>query len=174
MALGTDDEILHRVLEGASLGHRVTELASYAAREVELAPSDVPSGSRLGGPPVLPAEHAWPAHRWSHAEVATWPDYARDELGLARANGWVVDEKDHVAMPLLFVGVLDTSALHAAAPQLPRDGALHLFASVGTMLPDESLPGRIAAAVIHAPIGPERTHPPQPEPPLQGVQTLVA
>jgi Domain of unknown function (DUF1963) len=184
LPLSHDDPMLAARLEGLGLSRHARELAPHATAVVRLVPTEKESSSRLGGAAILPPDVEWPAHRFSHEEIDTWPSWAREELEQARANGMVVDEPDHVALPLRYLGVLDFAALAAVAATVPCPvdrhfpvtGLLSLFLSSATSLADDVLPHRVAAAAILAPSRApvtHRQHPRQPEPALDGVLHLV-
>jgi hypothetical protein len=88
--------------------------------------------SRIGGTPDLPRNVAWPRHRWTREETATWSDFLQKELAEAIANGIVIEEDDHVALALTFVAQLDLAALAPHQEVLPRRGHLWFFAEQST------------------------------------------
>ncbi|MEJ7598720.1 MAG: DUF1963 domain-containing protein [Kofleriaceae bacterium] len=90
--------------------------------------------SRLGGAPDLPPGMAWPRHRWSRAEIETWPTWAKDELAVAIESEHVVVEGERVALALPFVAQLDLAELAPLQDTLPRTGHLWLFADQSSTL----------------------------------------
>src|SRR5512144_2953635 len=105
--LSPDHPLLLSALEATGLAHRARVLAPHASVGIELAPTGEETGCRLGGEALLPEGASWPVHRWSRDEIARWPSHARDEVEKAIAEGQVLVEPEHVAMPLRFLGTID-------------------------------------------------------------------
>ena len=106
-------------------------------------------GSRLGGAPDLPAGVAWPRHRWSRAEIETWPAWAKEELAAAIASRHVVVEGERVALALPFVAQLDLAELAPFQDVLPRTGHLWLFADQSSTLAMADGYPFVASACLH-------------------------
>ncbi len=106
--------------------------------------------SRIGGAPDLPRGTAWPRQRWTHAETATWPDWAQSEIALEIAKGVVIDEGTHLALALPFVAQLDCTELAPFQSVLPRTGHLWLFADQQTTLGEIGHHVYQASACLHA------------------------
>lgn len=133
--------------------------------------------ARIGGEPLLPPDTAWPVHRWPLAEVETWPDYARDELELARAKGAVHDEGDELVMPLPFLALVDLAGIAHGDDRLPDTGLLLFFAATLTNVADERFAKRVAAAVLYvedATSATARPHPVTADPPPGKTRALRA
>ncbi|MBA2542352.1 MAG: DUF1963 domain-containing protein [Deltaproteobacteria bacterium] len=133
----TDAE-LRAGLEAAGFGALVEDVIAKTRSEVWITAtrSDVLAlgQSRIGGAPDLPRGTPWPRQRWTHAETAAWPDWARSEIAPAIAEGVVIDAGTHLALALPFVAQLDCAELAPFQDVLPRVGHLWLFADQQTTL----------------------------------------
>lgn len=171
-------------LDRLGLTNEAAFLAPHATMEIALVAHPEAAlrvgMSRLGGMPDVPPDFTWPCHRWPLADVATWPDFAQDEIVKARGLGQVRDEDGCLVMPLSFVAQIDLEAVRACdlEQRLPARGVLLFFASVTTDIEDPLFAKRVASAVVHvdAPrelLRPMET-PPMPDPPLTGLLALRA
>lgn len=171
-------------LDRLGLANEAAFLAPHATMEIALVPHPEAAPrvgmSRLGGMPDVLPDFAWPCHRWPLAEVATWPDFAQDEVAKARGLGQVRDEDGWLVMPLAFLAQIDLEAIRACDPEgrLPARGVLLFFASVTTDVADPLFAKRVASAVVHVDASREvlrpREPPLLPDPPLTGVIPLRA
>lgn len=163
------------------LAHEATFLAPFAGFELALVPAagEPASRSRIGGGVELAHDVAWPSQRWPLAEVASWPDFARDEATEAIAGGLAREENGELVMPLSFLCQLDLADVPRTpeSARLPASGLLAFFASITTDIPDPRFAKRVASAVLYAPDGAELVHteqPPTPDPyPSQALSLRV-
>jgi hypothetical protein len=148
------DAHIRKRLERARLGHLVDRVLADAWSEVWLTTTPAETlalgQSRIGGAPALPRGTAWPRHRWTRAELASWPERARKELDEAIAAGTVVEEGKRVALALPFVAQLDLAELAKHQPLLPRRGHLWLFADQSTHAGELAGYPHCACACFHA------------------------
>lgn len=142
------DELL-AALTPHGLAHEAPALAPFANFEIALAMSATASKTRIGGDPEVPPGFEWPCHRWPSSEVASWPDYAREEVASALAKGQVREEGDQLVLPLTFLMQVDLAEVQACCPTaaLPATGRLLFFASVSTDVPETVVAKRVASAV---------------------------